>query len=120
MLAVKQAGFGFAAVLLGVVGMDLILADLGPGETIAQRMLITGGFFFVSGLLFGVLNKRYWPGAALIAWGGVLAAIVGLIDPQTSIQTSMAVLSLTLGLALAGSFAGAWLAEVLVRRRKKA
>jgi hypothetical protein len=117
MAVLKQAAFGFVAVMAGAFGMMLLISDLGPGETMAMRVSLTGLFFFLGGLAFGSLNRHYWPAAGLIAWGGIFASLAGVVDQQSSLWSAIVMLALTLGLALVGGFAGARLVAMVSERR---
>lgn len=83
----RAAGVAVAALAIGLgfVGLSLLFSDLGPGESGLGRILLTGAFFFFSGLVIGYVAPRRWWLAGLTAWGGVLLGAAGLVSggPRT-------------------------------------
>ena len=114
MPALKQAVFGFMAVVAGALGVDLFLPD--TGGISAVHLLPLGAYFLVAGACFGYLNARLWVASGLVAWGGVVATFAGFAD-QGATWTGAGVLAATLGLALLGGYTGAKLAASRVQRR---
>lgn len=77
------------ALVVGVFTLPLVFSDLGPGETVAQRIAIAGIAFFVGGALVGGVAARQWPVAALCAWTPIAIGLVALINKLT-VQGQMA------------------------------
>jgi len=93
--------------------LDLLFADLGPGESELSRFLTAAVFFFLSGLFIGYLNPKAWLLAGLNAWGGVFLGLVAGIASLSGLPEApkpygaLAILFGPLGLALLGSRFGA-------------
>lgn len=64
----------------GIVGLALVLTDIGPGRTGMGRVAVGAVFFLLIGVLLGWLGSGgkpvRWAGAA--AWGMILLGIVGV------------------------------------------
>lgn len=103
--------------LVGLLGLSMFFADLGPGETLTSRLTQAALLFFLSGALIGYLHNRTWMLAGLVAWGPVLLSLVRLPSaviggiPVSGLAELFAFLLLPLGLALAGGYLGALLAN---------
>lgn len=112
------------ALALGFVGLSLLFSDLGPDESAIARFATTTLFYLLAGLIVGLLYPPAWWLAALVAWGGWLLGIGGLLAtvpamlsgegslPLNAVLGIVVLLVLPSGLALAGGFLGRW-----VRRR---
>ena len=102
------------AFALGALGLSLLFSDLGPGETIAGRLVTVALYYLLAGLLIGTWRPRHWWLAGLNAWASVILALFGLLSLSSADQIPeiAAMLLVPLGLTLLGGLAGA-----LVRRR---
>lgn len=107
----------FLAVVLGIFGFALLFTDLGPGETLARRDLVTVLFNLLCGLLFGLVNPKSWPYSGILAWGGVLIALRGIFSGPSAWLDTLTVLGLAPLPALAGGYVGAWLRRRRAPRR---
>ncbi len=97
---------------VGFIGLSLLFSDLGPAETIQQRLYITEGIYFAAGLAVGLITPEWWWLAGITAWGGVLLAIGGLFG-GTDIR-----LALIFGVAsLIPTFLGGFLGAQIRKRR---
>lgn len=113
------------ALALGFVGLSLLFSDLGPDESAIARFATTTLFYLLAGLIIGLLYPPAWWLAALVAWGGWLLAIGGLLamvpamlsgeesPPLNAVLGIVVLLVLPVGLALVGGYLGR-----SVRRRR--
>ncbi|MBI2868480.1 MAG: hypothetical protein HYX96_01480 [Chloroflexi bacterium] len=106
----RAAFFTFAALVVGLFGLSLLFADLGPGESFTGRIVMLVITLLLSGLVIGFFNPGAWFLAGLTAWGSVLIGAAGIVAGDNRVE-SFGMLLLPLGLALVSGYAGALLSK---------
>lgn len=113
------------AVVVGVIALALLFSDLGPEESMVQRIIILGGLFFAGGILVGGIAGRKWRVSALCAWSPVMLGLTGLIGHLPILRAMRfqfwielaGLLLVPLGVALLGGYVGNWLEGWIARRK---
>ena|SRR3989304_1974493 len=102
--ALRVAGSVILSLILGSFGFSMLFSDLGSGETLVSRLMMTAMYFLLSGLLTGYFNPSAWLIAGIIGWGGVLLALQSLISGVLSEALVLVLASLVP--ALLGGYLG--------------
>jgi hypothetical protein len=98
--------------ILGLIGVALVISDLGAGEGFTARVLVGVVFFLGSGILVGWLVGRRWMVSGLLAWAVLGYTLIGLIRklsfdspfPYWSVIVTSSTIPLVL--ALVGGYLG--------------
>lgn len=99
------------ALVIGFVGLRLLYSDLGPGETITQRLYITEAVYFTAGLAIGLTSPNKWWLAGLAAWGGVLLAVASLFNPVRDTWLTLIFLIASLLPSFVGGYTGSFIGK---------
>ena len=59
------------AYFIGYFGLAAAFSDLGPSETVLNRLVVTGLVFLFGGFIVGIIEKRIWYLAGICAWGPI-------------------------------------------------
>ncbi len=110
------------ALVVGVIALPFVFSDLGPEETVARRVALAGGVFFVGGVLSGALASRRWPVSGLCAWtpfGMGLFMLVSKLTVRGEMPYWSAIGTFLLApliVAVIGGFVGSRLASRIAKR----
>ena len=63
------------ASFIGYLGFAAAFSDLGPGETVLTRLVVTGMVILFGGFFVGIIEKRIWYLAGICAWGTIFVGL---------------------------------------------
>ena len=102
----KVIGLVALSIVFGIFGFVLLYSDLGPGESLVGRLLMTALAFLVAGVIIGYLDRATWLLAGLTGWGGVLLAMQNTLNRGSHPMWTLVLLLVSPGAAFLGGYLG--------------
>ena len=102
------------ALAIGLVGLWGVITDIGPGDSLLKRLLMTGLVYAIGSAAVGALVPRRWYVSLLGAWGPFAFGLVGLFVKLANggLMRNWRILALTLlaapAMAMLFGYLGAW------------